>query len=76
MMMVNVECDQTFESEAERTRYVDANWLLKELKRHSDRLSKQEIMTLRGQALDGNVEGAKVGLRKLLERSYRHGSIK
>jgi len=44
------------------------NGFLKILKKHSAMLTRQQIRTLRGQALAGDVLGAEKGLRKLLRR--------
>lgn len=41
---------------------------LKELKQYRDVLPKQTIKTLRGQALSGNLEGARTGLGTVLRR--------
>lgn len=41
---------------------------IKELKIYKDVLPKQTIKTLRGQALKGDLSGAKKGLIKVLER--------
>ncbi len=41
---------------------------IKELKIYKDVLPKQTIKTLRGQALKGDLAGAKKGLIKVLER--------
>lgn len=43
---------------------------LDELKRYRQQLNKQLLLTLRGQALAGDVEGARRGLT----RALRHGS--
>lgn len=44
------------------------DFITKELGRYRDVLTKQEIKTIRGQALAGNVEGARKGLKKILRR--------
>jgi hypothetical protein len=41
---------------------------IKRLKRHKGILSRQNIKTLRGQALSGDIEGARKGLNKILTR--------
>ncbi len=43
---------------------------LDELKRYRRQLDRQQLLTLRGQALAGDVEGA----RRSLDRALRHGS--
>ena len=42
---------------------------LKSLKKYRGLLNKQQIKTLRGQALSGNLAGAEKGLQKLLRRN-------
>ena len=44
------------------------NNFIKELKRYRHILSKQTILTLRGQALSGDLEGAKRGLKTILNK--------
>ncbi len=44
---------------------------LNELKRYRQQLNRQQLLTLRGQALAGDVEGAWCGL----DRALRHGSL-
>ena len=41
---------------------------IKHLKKYRGNISKQQLKTIRGQALSGNLEGAKLGLKKVLER--------
>lgn len=41
---------------------------VRQLKRYRGKLHKQTIKTLRGQALSGNLKGAKLGLEKVLEK--------
>lgn len=41
---------------------------LKHLKMQRDRLTKQQFKTIRGQAIAGDIVGAKKGLIKLLSR--------
>ena len=38
---------------------------IKGLKKYRGKLHKQQIKTLRGQALSGNLEGARLGLKKI-----------
>ena len=45
---------------------MDVKRFLAVLKRHAGRLTRQQIKTLRRQALAGNVEGAMKGLRKII----------
>ena len=47
---------------------------IKQLKAHQGELTRQQIRTLKGQALAGNAAGALKGLQKLLERKARHGA--
>lgn len=44
------------------------NSFIKELKQYRHILSKQTILTLRGQAISGNVEGARKGLETALNK--------
>lgn len=37
------------------------------------RLTSQQRKTLRGQALAGNLAGAKAGLQKIVRKGYAHG---
>ena len=53
--------------------YTEIHVFIKSLKKHQGRLSKQQLKTLRGQALSGNLAGAKKGLTKLLRREKSHG---
>ncbi len=41
---------------------------LRRLKRHRDMLSRQQLLTLRGQALAGDIAGANRGLDHILQR--------
>ena len=45
--------------------YVD---FFKLLKQHQNRLTRQELLTLRGQAMAGEYDAAKTGLTKILMR--------
>lgn len=45
--------------------YQEINVFIKTLKRQIGKLSKQQIYTLKGQALSGDLDGAKKGLVKL-----------
>lgn len=53
--------------------YVAAEPVLFEVKKHyrAGRISWQQAQTLKGQALAGDVYGAKKGLRKLIEKEDR-----
>ena len=44
------------------------NSFIKELKQYRHILSKQTISTLRGQALSGDLEGARKGLEKAIHK--------
>lgn len=48
--------------------YLKVKNFLDRLKRAGDLMSHQEYMTIRGQAVHGDIEGAEKGLRKVLER--------
>lgn len=50
--------------------YSQAKAFLDEMRNHRDILTTQEMRTLKGQALSGDINGAEKGLAKLLER-YR-----
>ncbi len=54
-----------------QNRMDDPAVFLNELKRYRRQLDKQTLMTLRGQALKGDVEGARRGLDRVLRRGYR-----
>jgi len=41
---------------------------LKSLKANKENLSRQQFRTIKGQALAGDIEGARKGMYKLLER--------
>ena len=63
-----LQCALEREKQRDVVRYVNANSFLMELKRHYKRLTNQELKTLRGQALAGDVDGAIKGLHKILDR--------
>jgi hypothetical protein len=46
--------------------YEEINLYIKALKCHIGRLTKQQLGTLKGQALSGDLDGAKKGLKKLI----------
>ena len=48
--------------------YLEAHLILEELRRCQRQLDRQQIKTLRGQALSGDVEGARKGLDRLMQR--------
>lgn len=50
-----------------RERYVAA-FFLRELRYHRDHLTRQQLRTLRGQALSGDIAGAMRGLGEILLR--------
>ena len=41
---------------------------VRQLKEYRGKMPKQQLKTIRGQALSGDFEGAKIGLKKVLER--------
>lgn len=49
-------------------RQIEINTFLNELKPYRVTLGKSSLKTLRGQAINGDLIGAKKGLRKLLEK--------
>lgn len=51
-----------------RERYVAAEYFLRELRYHRDRLTRQQLRTLRGQTLSGDIAGAMRGLGEILLR--------
>lgn len=53
---------------------IEINRFVKHLKKYQNRLSKHQLKTLRGQALSGNLAGAKKGLTKLLNREQSYGN--
>lgn len=42
------------------------------LKKYRHKLTKQQLLTLRGQILKGDIEAYKKGLNKLLRRKYEN----
>jgi hypothetical protein len=46
----------------------DLNAVMRALKANTGRLTRQQIKTLRGQALKGDTDGASKGLERLLTR--------
>lgn len=46
--------------------YAGANAFIRELKKYRDTLTPQQIRTLKGQALAGDVQGAEKGLQRVL----------
>lgn len=42
--------------------------ILRDLKTNAKRLTRQQLKTLRGQALSGDVDGAEKGLARILKR--------
>lgn len=45
------------------------DFFIESLKSYRDVLTKQQMKTLRGQAIHGDLDGAKRGLKKLVERA-------
>lgn len=56
--------------------YTLINQFVKSLATHRNKLSKQQIKTLRGQALSGDLEGAHRGLEKIMKRTVPNGNTK
>lgn len=54
--------------------YIEINGFVKHLKKYQHQLSKQQLKTLRGQALSGDLAGAKRGLIKLLRKEKTNGN--
>lgn len=54
--------------------YIEINGFVKYLKKYQHQLSKQQLKTLRGQALSGDLAGAKRGLIKLLRKEKTNGN--
>ena len=44
---------------------------MKLLKRNKEKLTRQQFSTIRGQAISGDIEGAKKGLDRVLKRRYK-----
>lgn len=44
------------------------NEYLKLLKKYRNKLTRQQLLTLRGQILNGDIEGFKKGLKKLVKK--------
>lgn len=51
-------------------RYLKAREFLEKLRKSQGRLDAQTYKTLRGQALNGDVEGAEKGLQRILRREW------
>ena len=49
---------------------------LREVRKYKDHLTKQQFKTLRGQVFNGECEGAKKGLKKILNRRMQHEHTK
>jgi hypothetical protein len=56
--------------------YIEINGFIKSLQKYQSMLSKQQLKTLRGQALSGNLTGAQKGLDRLLKKAVQHGFTK
>lgn len=48
---------------------MSTNDFLKALKQNKERLTRQQVKTLRGQALSGDIKGASKGLEKILQKA-------
>ncbi len=48
----------------------EINQYLKILKKYRKRLTRQQLLTLRGQVLSGDIEGFKKGLKNILSKRY------
>ena len=48
---------------------------MKDLKAARKYISRQQLLTFRGQALAGNIEGAKKGLIKIMGRAYAEWNL-
>ena len=46
------------------------NEYIKLLKKYRKRLTRQQLLTLRGQILNGDIDGFKKGLQKVLSKKY------
>ena len=46
------------------------NEYIKLLKKYRKRLTRQQLLTLRGQVLNGDIDGFKKGLQKVLSKKY------
>lgn len=55
---------------------MDLNVFIKYLNKYKAVLSKQQYRTIRGQAIAGDIVGAKKGLQALIERSTRNEHTK
>lgn len=49
----------------------DLNAVMRALKANTGRLTRQQIKTLRGQALKGDIDGASKGLERILRRKEK-----
>ena len=50
--------------------YYEINRFIKGLKVYIGKLSKKQIKTLRGQAISGDLDGAKKGLERLINKVW------
>lgn len=55
-------------------RFLNAHKFLEYLKRHDSEITRQEFRTIRGQALNGDIEGAKKGLDNILYSRVRRAT--
>lgn len=58
------------ETEFARESYLRANAFLRELRHYGGVLDRDQLLTLRGQALAGDVYGARRGLARLTKEIY------
>jgi putative heme degradation protein len=65
---MNREDIATREIRSSAQSFLDAHKFLQLLRKHRNELSRQELETLRGQALHGDVDGANKGLDNILAR--------
>lgn len=54
--------------------YAAANDFIRRLRQYRGRLSRDQLKTLRGQALKGDIDGAEKGLRTALSKGENHAN--
>ncbi|MFR7350466.1 hypothetical protein [Peptoniphilus sp.] len=47
---------------------INLNQFLKKLKKHKNHIERNTFKTIRGQAINGDLEGARKGLMKILDK--------
>lgn len=66
---VDPTAENTYTVRQDAQRYLRAHTFLSELKRARPYITREQLLTLRGQALNGDVDGAVKGLAKIMGRN-------